>query len=310
MNREESLRQMGWDVESIWECEWKRELEQDPETVDFFDACVQPNIPFVLPCLDPKDALKGGRVDCTRMYWDAFPPMTVPMKGMERLLRENCTLYIDVTSLYPYVNMYGTYPIGHPYIMRGGEFEFDMTHPIEDRYFGFVYCRVLPPRDLFHRVFPLSVSSSGSDATKLMFVLCRTCAEERNLTLNFCQHDEYERSFERTFVSTELDKALEKKYRILQVFKISNYPNRREGLFADYINHFLKGKQEAAGWPKGCTTEEQKEEYIRQYGERRRSIGQEQDSRQEEQCQIQPLQTVSIPFGVRWPNPTTESNIR
>ena len=268
MNREESLRQMGWDVESIWECEWRRELEEDKETADFFKTCVQPTIPFVRPCLDPKDALKGGRVDCTRMYWDAFSPMLVPMKGMERVLRERCALYIDVTSLYPYVNKYGIYPTRHPHIMRGGEYDFDMTHPIEDRYFGFVYCRVLPPRDLFHPVLPLSVSCPSSNATKLMFVLCRTCAKERNFTLNSCQHDEQERSFEGTFVTTELDKALEKNYKVLRVFEIWNYPNRREGLFADYINHFLKGKQEAAGWPEGCTTDEKKQEYIRQNHER------------------------------------------
>jgi len=41
--------------------------------------------------------------------------------------------------------------------------------------------------------------------------------------------------------------------------------NRREGLFAEYVNTWLKLKQESAGWPANCVTEEQKAEYVRQY---------------------------------------------
>jgi hypothetical protein len=37
------------------------------------------------------------------------------------------------------------------------------------------------------------------------------------------------------------------------------------GLFAEYINKYLKIKQEASGWPAECLTEEQKLEYIANY---------------------------------------------
>lgn len=36
-------------------------------------------------------------------------------------------------------------------------------------------------------------------------------------------------------------------------------------LFADYVNTFLKIKQEASGYPKDCTTEEQKQRYVEEY---------------------------------------------
>ena len=42
------------------------------------------------------------------------------------------------------------------------------------------------------------------------------------------------------------------------------------GLFADYINTFLKIKQESSGWPKECTTEESKSKYIEAYEKRER----------------------------------------
>lgn len=37
------------------------------------------------------------------------------------------------------------------------------------------------------------------------------------------------------------------------------------GLFAEYVNTFLKIKQEASGFPSDCNSEELKREYIRQY---------------------------------------------
>lgn len=41
--------------------------------------------------------------------------------------------------------------------------------------------------------------------------------------------------------------------------------DRQVGLFADYVNTWLKIKQESAGWPDNCTTPQQKREYIREY---------------------------------------------
>ena len=42
------------------------------------------------------------------------------------------------------------------------------------------------------------------------------------------------------------------------------------GLFADYINTFLKIKQEASGWPSWCKDENTKADYIRSYMEKER----------------------------------------
>ena len=37
------------------------------------------------------------------------------------------------------------------------------------------------------------------------------------------------------------------------------------GLFADYVNTWLKIKQESAGWPDECTTREEEDAYIDAY---------------------------------------------
>ena len=43
------------------------------------------------------------------------------------------------------------------------------------------------------------------------------------------------------------------------------------GLFSEYVNAFLKVKQESSGWPEWCKMEEDKDAYLSSY-ERREGI--------------------------------------
>ncbi|XP_077270142.1 uncharacterized protein LOC143901589 [Temnothorax americanus] len=130
-----------------------------------------------------------------------------------------------------------------------------------------IRCRVLPPRDLFHPVLPYRVRG------KLLFALCRSCC--KTFSQAACTHDNLaDREFEGTWVSVNLRKAVEKRYRVTNVSKIWQYKiarydpvTRQGGLFAEYINTFLKLKQEASGWPSDCYDDEAKERYLREYAE-------------------------------------------
>jgi hypothetical protein len=43
---------------------------------------------------------------------------------------------------------------------------------------------------------------------------------------------------------------------------------KTRGLFTDYVNTFLKMKQEASGWPEWCQSKNDKWGYIRDYHEK------------------------------------------
>ena len=161
--------------------------------------------------------------------------------------------YLDFTSLYPWCNKMTRTVVGHPRII---------TENFEDisTYFGLIKCTVLPPRRLFHPVLPYRTQG------KLMFPLCKTCADTCNQTP--CTHTDSERAMQGTWCSVELQKASEKGYQILQLHEVWHFSQPSDGLFADYINTFLKIKQEASGYPKGVTTEEQEQRYIEEYFER------------------------------------------
>lgn len=142
--------------------------------------------------------------------------------------------------------------VGHPRII---------TENFEDvsSYFGLIKCTVLPPRGLFHPVLPYRTQG------KLMFPLCKSCADTCNQTT--CTHSHNERAIQGSWCSVELEKALEKGYQILQIHEVWHFPQQSDELFKDYVNTFLKIKQEASGYPKDCTSEEQKRRYVDEYFE-------------------------------------------
>jgi len=62
-------------------------------------------------------------------------------------------------------------------------------------YFGIIKCKVQPPRKIFHPVLPYRHSG------KLLFPLCRTCAETQ---CDLCNHSDEERALTWAWVSLEL----------------------------------------------------------------------------------------------------------
>ena len=146
-------------------------------------------------------------------------------------------------------------PVGHPEII---------TENFKDlsNYFGFIKCKVLPPRGLLHPVLPYRAKN------KLMSPLCKTCADRADPSnRNPCAHTDEERAIEGTWAHTEIMKAIEKGYEILCVHEVWHFPKHTDALFKEYVNTFLKIKQEASGYPEWCVTEEQKQAYIDDYYE-------------------------------------------
>ena len=129
--------------------------------------------------------------------------------------------YVDFTSLYPYVNKYGRYPVGHPTIITENFGDVDV-------YEGLIKCKVLPPRGLYHPVLPYKASG------RLMFPLCAKCAE--TLQQSSCLHRDEERALMGTWVTLELKQALDKGYKLLQTYEVWHFdkvavydPDTKEG---------------------------------------------------------------------------------
>ena len=234
--REDELRELGYEIRRIWECEWD-DLVKEDETLNAFLECNK-----VIAPLNPRDAFFGGRTNATKLYYKC--------KEGEKMH------YLDFCSLYPYINKYGSYPTGHPtYLSNPSKEEFDNCY-------GLVSCVMIPPRNLFHPVLPARIRG------KLMFVLCSACAVHE---VSECTHSDDERALHGTWVHLELQKAIEKGYTLQAVHEIWHFDTHVQdgddifGLFTEYVNNMLKMKQESSGYPRNCKSEEEKVEYIRDY---------------------------------------------
>ena len=243
INKRMALLQAGYTYIEMWECQWQKLVETNAEVQSFLASLE------LVPPLEPREAFFGGRTGAVAMH-------AVAGEGEE-------IRYTDITSLYPWVNKNCTYPIGHPTII---------TQPIDqslDSYFGIATVDILAPAGLFHPVLPVR---SGN---KLTFPLCRACVQTEQaqpmLTrTRYCTHSDTDRTLRGTWCTPELVKALEKGYTLIKIHEVWNFPTeqRQTGLFANYVDTWLKLKQESAGWPSWCQTLEQKREYILRYQER------------------------------------------
>lgn len=163
--RIQGFTSMGYTVCTIWECSFRKLLKQNPILLN----SLQNSNLILYGNINCRDALFGGRTE-------VFQTLYETAQG-ERIR------YLDFTSLYPYVNKYCKYPVGHPKVYTGQ----NCNNVILDEIVGLVKCKILPPTNLLIPLLP------GKFFDRLVFTLCKTCAEVQNISFT-CQHTEEERA--------------------------------------------------------------------------------------------------------------------
>ena len=152
---------------------------------------------------------------------------------------------------------YGLFPLGHPSVFYKDD--------ISDRVQGLLKCKILPPSQFYHPLLLVRING------KLMFVLCHTCGEEG--AQGDCTHTDEERALTGTWVSMEIDKVLALSYKIVTKYAAWHFEETTQynleegtgGLWAEYIDLWLKLKQEASGYPSLCMTKELKKQFVTDY---------------------------------------------
>ena len=189
--RQQDIERTGYRYEAVWESEWDTMVKRNIELRDYLET------EHITGPLDPRDAFFGGRTNASGLYYKQ------PEDESSKVF------YVDFCSLYPSVNKYSEYPLGHPTII---------TEPADtlDGCFGLVKCTVIPPRDLFHPVLPYRHPDG-----KLMFPLCTKCADGYKQTP--CTHTDEQRSWTGTWATIEVQHAVSKGYRLLKVHEVWHF---------------------------------------------------------------------------------------
>ena len=221
----------------IWDHDFKKQQNQNPELRQFISHL------DIMDTLDPRESFFGGRTNASQLYYK--------VKENEQVK------YVDFTSLYPWVKKYCRYPVGHPTVI---------TKDLGDTkdYFGITKVKILPPRGLYHPVLPYR--SNG----KLKFPLCRTCADTEIQAPCECSYEQ--RELTGTWCTPEIETVVRLGYKIRKMYEAYHWEESTQydprtyegGLFAQYINTFLKFEQEASG----------PSDWIKQYDDMSKYIGQ------------------------------------
>ena len=162
-DKNNKITAVGYNLIEMWECKLKKDKSfQKYYKNDWNREGVGP--------LNPRDAFYGGRTNATKLLY--------------KFKEGECGKYVDFCSLYPTVQFYKKYPIGHPKKIISPE-------KYDTKWYGFIKCKILSPRELYHPVLPQKIKCEKSE--KLMFPLCISCAETKQQEK--CQHSENERSF-------------------------------------------------------------------------------------------------------------------
>jgi hypothetical protein len=240
--KNDHLKSLGYKITEIYECEYDDLISANAElqaVADFIEA------PISL-----KDCLYGGRVEGLRKevkLANEDPAMSIK--------------YYDITSLYPYVNKYYAYALGHPIHHPRPE---TLSEADISILFGACRVTVLPPSDLHIPLLPYRTNK------KLLFTQCAACADSES---HVCKHSDAERALKGTWCTMELAKAFELGYKLIKVHsclywtETAKYGDEKypKGIFGTYVNKYLKIKTEASGWPAHVITEADKLKYIQKF---------------------------------------------
>ena len=202
------LRELGYETVIQWQCD-----DGDVDEPEYV--------------LDPRRGFFGGRVEaiCHRCEVDRT-------RGEE-------IRYVDICSLYPWVNRCCLYPVGHPREI--------VEPPSLHGLFGMADVTVVPPRRLMFPVLPDRLKANEHDEWKLVFHCCRTCAKAG--TMAPCQHSDDERAMRGIWCTPELEKAEAVGYRFQKIHSVWHFDECRDDLFRDYVDKWLRIKTAASGWP-------------------------------------------------------------
>ena len=158
--------------------------------------------------------------------------------------------YVDVTSLYPWVNTFCEYPMGdyeRVDISKNPACDTFEIDTIVESVFGFLEIDLLCPDDLLLPVIP----------------------EKKDFGLKF----DLVPKTKIVVSSIELKKALTLGYKVTKIYGYIHWPETTCTLFKEYMLTFLKVKQEASGWSGKMLngvqveTDEEKDAWIAKYHE-------------------------------------------
>ena len=230
------------EVIEMWECEWN-EFKAKNEHIRLMVKDVENPGRLI-----PRAAVHGGLMDAIFFH--------------EISTKDRKIFFLDMNQQYSHVAVEGNFPIGLRKVIRGKALEdiffregklFYKEAKKEFHFIGQLYCRILPPKDLFFPFLFATKKEGNKKCKKRKYsaisspkknplsanVLCFTCFQE-GLT-DPCNHSDFKRSFVGVFGYSELNYALSLGYKILKKFEAHIFL-KEENIFSEFAKILIRRK--------------------------------------------------------------------
>ena len=267
--KEEAIKKAGFSLLTMKSCEFmklKKEIAEDALFEDYLATHER------FPPMKARDGCIGGSVNARTLYMNLD-------KINQRYAEEKIPLieidYSDGTSLYPSQMVYGFFCGGMPtkfHLPLLENMMYDGKDPISSQVFDYIdpfvgkvvqgvypyfqpgmlkfgryMVRILAPEAIRDPLLKLGVVDQLTKVKKLMPVRCYECCKSKHCRSDqLCDHDGLRRSFVGTFMSVELNKALQIGYQIIQIHHAELY-TPIQGVFANYMRNVFKLKLLSSG---------------------------------------------------------------
>lgn len=233
----------SFEIKEIFECSWQK--MQNTRSVKLFLKETKYFRP--VQRLNPRDIQRGGIMEVYAHKNSGLPNETL--------------YYQDVVSLYGYVSMMNTFPIGKFINLLGNDikkefisYENETFYYRQRKMIGFAHVRVLPPSNLQYPFLCHKING------KNILFNCYSCAVSNALK---CTHEcVSQRSFCDSYTLPEIAYAKKLKYEILEWHEIYLYPQEAT-ILKDFVRILGSSKLKASGFPKTCNSMASKEKFCK-----------------------------------------------
>lgn len=231
--RERRLKELGYEVLTMWECDWSR-AKATRQVLDFFAVHKQA---WMNQCpIDPRRPYRGGLVEYYALYYEGEISMVDIVSEYPAFSRGKTRAYLQ--SQPEGAELQWPLPVGHPEIHR----PFSLAKWTEQQgMIGYAKVKVLAPRQLFAPYLGYQVKSQRVPGSSICLRgLCRTCMDLR--IEGWCTHTDDERWWVDTWTIAGLRYAETLGYCVLEVYECWSYPQGSVDLFRSYMDPFLAAK--------------------------------------------------------------------
>jgi hypothetical protein len=236
-------------LEFVYECNWKK-FKKTKKWMEF-QKSEEKKLNRPLARLIPRVAMRSGLLDIYKLRWLQSENPSETFK------------IADVNGLYAHIAMTKPFPVGKCQTIIGRDLS-DVRVQDSQLFYknvalesGCIHCTVLAPQTDLNPYLQYRISDKFN-----FLALCRMCATDSRTQ---CKHQTWKaKSFTSVWTIPDINKALQERYTILDIFEVQYFPERKF-LLKNFVQCLSSCRLKNSGGLDDLQTEQEKLDYCKRH---------------------------------------------